>query len=60
MRTRHALEEAVHGPYEHDRDLLRMPYDNGLNLLVRALTAAADSSEGTADSEAGQPGGHGD
>ncbi|MDP3847980.1 MAG: DEAD/DEAH box helicase family protein [Pseudomonas sp.] len=33
MRTRHALEQAVHWLYEHDRDL-RMPYDNGLNLLL--------------------------
>lgn len=33
MRARHALEQAVHWLYEHDRDL-RMPYDNGLNLLL--------------------------
>ena len=33
MRTRHALEQAVHWLYEHDRDL-RMPYDSGLNLLL--------------------------
>jgi len=33
MRTRHALEQTVHWLYEHDRDL-RMPYDNGLNLLL--------------------------
>ena len=28
MRTRHALEQAVHWLYEHDRDL-RMPYEIG-------------------------------
>ncbi|TAM62028.1 MAG: DUF4145 domain-containing protein [Rhodanobacter sp.] len=33
MRTRHALEQAVRWLYEHDRDL-RMPYDNGLNVLL--------------------------
>lgn len=33
MRARHALEQAVHWLYAHDRDL-RMPYDNGLNLLL--------------------------
>jgi type I restriction enzyme R subunit len=33
MRTRHALEQAVHWLYEHDRDL-RMPYDSGLNVLL--------------------------
>jgi len=33
MRTRHALEQAVHWLYEHDRDL-RMPYDNQLNALL--------------------------
>ncbi|MET3650307.1 DEAD/DEAH box helicase family protein [Dyella japonica] len=33
MRTRHALEQAVHWLYEHDRDL-RMPYDNSLNVLL--------------------------
>jgi len=33
MRTRHALEQAVHWLYENDRDL-RMPYDRSLNLLL--------------------------
>src|SRR5579859_4056438 len=33
MRTRHALEQAVHWLYEHNRDL-RMPYDNNLNVLL--------------------------
>lgn len=33
MRSRHALEQAVHWLYEHDRDL-RMPYDTGLNVLL--------------------------
>jgi type I restriction enzyme R subunit len=33
MRTRHALEQAVHWLYEHDRDL-RMPYDRNLNALL--------------------------
>lgn len=33
MRTRHALEQAVHWLYEHDRDL-RMPYDRSLNVLL--------------------------
>ncbi|PWN57759.1 DEAD/DEAH box helicase family protein [Abyssibacter profundi] len=33
MRIRHALEQAVHWLYEHDRDL-RMPYDNQLNALL--------------------------
>src|SRR5574343_403999 len=33
MRTRHALEQAVHWLYEHDRDL-RMPYDRSLNALL--------------------------
>ena len=33
MRTRHALEQAVHWLYENDRDL-RMPYDRALNVLL--------------------------
>jgi type I restriction enzyme R subunit len=33
MRTRHALEQAVHWLYTNDRDL-RMPYDNGLGVLL--------------------------
>ncbi|MDF3982142.1 DEAD/DEAH box helicase family protein [Luteibacter sp. PPL554] len=33
MRTRHALEQAVHWLYENDRDL-RMPYDRNLNALL--------------------------
>src|SRR5690606_18829202 len=33
MRTRHALEQAVHWLYANDRDL-RMPYDNGLGVLL--------------------------
>lgn len=33
MRTRHALEQAVHWLYEHDREL-RMPYDRSLNVLL--------------------------
>jgi type I restriction enzyme R subunit len=33
MRTRHALEQAVHWLYENDRDL-RMPYDNALGVLL--------------------------
>ncbi|MBA8889818.1 type I restriction enzyme R subunit [Dokdonella fugitiva] len=33
MRTRHALEQAVHWLYENDRDL-RMPYDTGLGVLL--------------------------
>lgn len=33
MRTRHALEQAVHWLYQNDRDL-RMPYDGGLNVLL--------------------------
>ena len=33
MRTRHALEQAVHWLYAHDRDL-RMPYDNSLGVLL--------------------------
>src|SRR3546814_3139316 len=33
MRTRHALEQAVHWLYENDRDL-RMPYDRTLNVLL--------------------------
>lgn len=33
MRTRHALEQAVHWLYAHDVTL-RMPYDNGLGLLL--------------------------
>jgi type I restriction enzyme R subunit len=33
MRTRHALELAVHWLYENDRDL-RMPYDRNLNALL--------------------------
>jgi type I restriction enzyme R subunit len=33
MRTRHALEQAVHWLYENDRDL-RMPYDNSLGVLL--------------------------
>lgn len=33
MRTRHALEQAVHWLYQNDRDL-RMPYENGLNVLL--------------------------
>jgi len=33
MRTRHALEQAVHWLYENDRDL-RMPYDRSLNVLL--------------------------
>ncbi len=33
MRTRHALERAVHWLYQNDRDL-RMPYENGLNVLL--------------------------
>ena len=33
MRTRHALEQAVHWLYENDRDL-RMPYDRTLNVLM--------------------------
>lgn len=33
MRTRHALEQAVHWLYEHDRDL-HMPYDRSLNALL--------------------------
>ena len=33
MRTRHALEQAVHWLYRNDRDL-RMPYENGLNVLL--------------------------
>ncbi len=33
MRTRHALEQAVHWLYTHDRDL-RMPYDNSLGVLL--------------------------
>lgn len=33
MRTRHALEQAIHWLYAHDRDL-RMPYDNSLGVLL--------------------------
>lgn len=33
MRSRHALEQAVHWLYAHDQDL-RMPYDNSLNALL--------------------------
>lgn len=33
MRTRHALEQAVHWLYANDRDL-RMPYDNSLSVLL--------------------------
>lgn len=33
MRTRHALEQAVHWLYDNDRDL-RMPYDRSLNVLL--------------------------
>jgi len=33
MRTRHALEQAVHWLYANDRDL-RMPYDSGLAVLL--------------------------
>ena len=33
MRTRHALEQAVHWLYENDRDL-RRPYDNSLGVLL--------------------------
>jgi type I restriction enzyme R subunit len=33
MRTRHALEQAVHWLYENDRDL-RMPYDTSLGVLL--------------------------
>src|SRR3546814_4583635 len=33
MRTRHALEQAVHWLYGNDRDL-RMPYDRSLNVLL--------------------------
>ncbi|WP_129135437.1 DEAD/DEAH box helicase family protein [Luteimonas sp. YGD11-2] len=33
MRTRHALEQAVHWLYQHDLTL-RMPYDNGLGVLL--------------------------
>ncbi|MBK6923739.1 MAG: DEAD/DEAH box helicase family protein [Thermomonas sp.] len=33
MRTRHALEQAVHWLYANDRDL-RMPYDNSLGVLL--------------------------
>lgn len=33
MRTRHALEQAVHWLYEYDTSL-RMPYDTGLNVLL--------------------------
>src|SRR5690625_1865424 len=33
MRTRHALEQAVHWLYENDRDL-RMPYDSSLGVLL--------------------------
>ncbi|MDE0853158.1 MAG: DEAD/DEAH box helicase family protein [Nevskia sp.] len=33
MRTRHALEQAVHWLYANDRDL-RMPYDRSLNVLL--------------------------
>lgn len=33
MRTRHALEQAVHWLYDNDRDL-RMPYDNSLGVLL--------------------------
>ena len=33
MRTRHALEQAVHWLYENDRDL-HMPYDRSLNALL--------------------------
>lgn len=36
MRARHALEQAVHWLYEHDRDL-RMPYDNNLNVLLTQM-----------------------
>ncbi|WP_396617308.1 DEAD/DEAH box helicase family protein [Lysobacter soli] len=37
MRTRHALEQAVHWLYANDRDL-RMPYDNGLGVLLTQPT----------------------
>ncbi len=33
MRTRHALEQAVHWLYQNDIEL-RMPYENGLNVLL--------------------------
>lgn len=33
MRTRHALEQAVHWLYANDRDL-RLPYDNSLGVLL--------------------------
>jgi hypothetical protein len=33
MRVRHALEQAVHWLYQHDRDL-RMPYDTSLGVLL--------------------------
>ena len=33
MRARHALEQALHWLYEHDRDL-HMPYDRSLNALL--------------------------
>lgn len=36
MRTRHALEQAVHWLYAHDRDL-RMPYDRSLNVLLSTV-----------------------
>lgn len=37
MRTRHALEQAVHWLYQSDRDL-RMPYESGLNVLLTQVT----------------------
>ncbi|KCV37043.1 DUF4145 domain-containing protein, partial [Bordetella bronchiseptica] len=33
MRTRHALEQAVHWLYEHDLTL-RLPYDDSLGVLL--------------------------
>ena len=39
MRTRHALEQAVHWLYEHDRDL-RMPYQHrAIRAMVEALAS---------------------
>lgn len=39
MRSRHALEQAVHWLYQNDRDL-RMPYENGLNVLLTQVPFA--------------------
>lgn len=45
MRTRFALEQAVHWLYAHDRDL-RMPYDRSPNALLTAADYESDAVGG--------------